>query len=207
MLRGFLSSCIFLVALLSVGCSKSTSTTESRAVEPYILDSGSVGFDIAPLDGGNGSTQWMAIYASQGKTAKFRIEFGPEKAAETKDQKDFPVSFGSGRILAEPGSDSSALLSDLAKALEAKHPPTKIKRISFLPFTFANIGTNLSQAPGGGFNTKPSGHWVATKIFIGEDDQEGEFFLNINPATNKGQFSIKDSDYGDIVVSRLAQVL
>lgn len=207
-MRGlFLPVCLLFIALLSVGCSKPTSTIESRAVEPYIPDSGSVGFDIAPLNGNNGSTQWMAIYASQGKTAKFRIEFGPEKAAETKDPKDFPVSFGSGRILAEPGSDSSALLSDLAKALEAKHPPPAAKRISFLSFTFANIGTNLSQAPGGGFNTKPAGHWIATKIFIGEGDQEGEFFLNINPVTNKGQFSIKDADYGDIVISGLAQVL
>jgi hypothetical protein len=205
--RLYLLSCLLPVALLSVGCSKSTSTTESRAVESYIPDSGSVGFDIAPLEGSNGSTVWMAIYISQGKTAKFRIEFGPEKAAPTKDPKAVPVSFGTGSILAEPGSDSSVLLSDLAKALEAKHPPAKVKRISFLPFTFVNIGTDLSQAPGGGFNTKPSGHWIATKIFIGEDDQEGEFFLNVNPATNKGQFSIKDADYGDIVISRLAQVL
>jgi hypothetical protein len=202
-----LSSFLLLVALLSIGCSKSTNTTEPRAVEPYLPDPGSVGFDIAPLGGNNGSTQWRAIYTSQGKTAKFRIEFGPEKAAPTKDSKAVPVSFGTGRILAEPGSDSSTLLSDLAKALEAKHPPAKVKRISFLPFTFANIGTDLSQAPGGGFNTKPSGHWIATKIFIGEDHQEGQFFLNINPATNKGQFSIKDADYGDIVISGLAQVL
>jgi len=170
-------------------------------------DSGSVAFDIAPLGGNNGSTQWMATYTSQGKTAKFRIEFGPEKAAPTKDLKAVPVSFGTGRILAEPGSDSSALLPDLAKALEAKHAPARVKRVSFLPFTFVNIGTDLSQAPGGGFSAKPSGHWIATKIFIGEHDQEGQFFLNINPATNKGQFSIKDADYGDIVISGLAQVL
>src|ERR1700757_4669912 len=102
-----LSSFLLLVALLSIGCRKSTSTTESRAVETYMPDSGSVAFDIAPLGGNNGSTQWMAIYTSQGKTAKFRIEFGPEKAAPTKDPKAVPVSFGTGYILAEPGSDSS----------------------------------------------------------------------------------------------------
>jgi hypothetical protein len=207
MYRVPLSFSLLLAALLLAGCGKSARTTESRAVETYMPDSGSVAFDIAPLGASNGSTQWFAIYTSQGKTAKFRIDFGPEQATKTKDPKDIPISFGTGRILAESGSDSSVLLSDLAKALEAKHPPTKIKRVSFLPFTFVNIGTDLSQAPGGGFNTKPSGHWIATKIFIGEDDQEGQFFLNINPATNKGQFSIKDADYGDIVVSGLAQVL
>jgi len=31
--------------------------------------------------------------------------------------------------------------------------------------------------------------------------------LNINPAIKKGQFSIKDEDYGDILVARLASVL
>jgi len=207
MYRVSLSFFVLLAALLLVGCSKSASTEESRVEETYLPDSGSVAFDIAPLGASNGSTQWMAIYTSQGKTAKFRIEFGPEKAARTKDPKAVPVSFGTGRILAEPGSDSGALLPDLAKALEAKHAPARVKRVSFLPFTFVNIGTDLSQAPGGGFNAKPSGHWIATKIFIGEDDQEGQFFLNINPATNRGQFSIKDADYGDIVISRLAQVL
>jgi hypothetical protein len=207
MYRVFLWFSLLLAALLLVGCSKSASTTESRAVETYRPDSGSVAFDIAPLGASNGSTQWLAIYTSQGKTAKFRIEFGPERATETKDPKDVPISFGTGRILPEPSSDSSVLLSDLAKALEAKHPPTKVKRVSSLSFTFANIGANLSQAPGGGFNTKPSGHWIATKIFIGEGDQEGQFFLNINSTTNKGQFSIKDADYGDIVISGLAQVL
>jgi hypothetical protein len=45
------------------------------------------------------------------------------------------------------------------------------------------------------------------KIFIGEGDQEGDVFLNLNPVIKKGQFSIKDPDYGDIVLARLAQVL
>jgi hypothetical protein len=45
------------------------------------------------------------------------------------------------------------------------------------------------------------------KIFIGEGEQEGEVFLNLNPVLKKGQFSIKDPDYGGIVLARLAEVL
>lgn len=45
------------------------------------------------------------------------------------------------------------------------------------------------------------------KIFIGEGKHEGDVFLNLNPVIKKGQFSIKDSDYGDIVLAQLAQVL
>ena len=32
-------------------------------------------------------------------------------------------------------------------------------------------------------------------------------FVNFNTAIGKGQFSIKDSDYGDLVLNRLATVL
>ena len=45
------------------------------------------------------------------------------------------------------------------------------------------------------------------KIFIGEGEQESEVFVNLNPAIGKGQFSIKDADYGDKVLKQLATVL
>jgi hypothetical protein len=45
------------------------------------------------------------------------------------------------------------------------------------------------------------------KIFIGNGDQEGQLFLNLNPVLSKGQFSIKDPDFGDIVLGQLASVL
>jgi hypothetical protein len=45
------------------------------------------------------------------------------------------------------------------------------------------------------------------KTFIGKGDQEGQVFLNLNPVSMRGQFSIKDPEYGDIVVTRLAEVL
>jgi len=45
------------------------------------------------------------------------------------------------------------------------------------------------------------------KLFIGEGDQEGEVFLNTNLVIKKGQFSIKDPDYGDAVLAQLARVL
>ena len=45
------------------------------------------------------------------------------------------------------------------------------------------------------------------KIFIGEGEEEGEVFLNLNPVIKKGQFSIKDAEYGDIVLRQLARVL
>jgi len=99
------------------------------------------------------------------------------------------------------------LLIELKTALEAKSFPAKIRRVNSLPFTFVSFGRNQSQASDGGFFANPPGNWTPMKIFIGEGDQKGEVFLNLNPVLGKGQFSIKDPDYGDTVLGQLASVL
>jgi hypothetical protein len=195
-----------VLAILAIRNIRATPTREATT-EAYISDSGSVGFDIQPLKTDEGTLRFEARYESQGKLAKFVIEFGPTQTVESKDVKNFPLSTGKGRFVAETGSDASVLLSDLEKALEAKAIPVKVQRVKALSFDFVNIGDNLSQAPGGGFNEKPPGGWTAIKVFIGKGDQEGEVFVNINPVIGKGQFSIKDPDYGDIVLRHLATVL
>ena len=193
--------------LLTSGCTRPATTGQGRTAEPYVPDSGSVGFDIGPLKGQDGSLTIVATYESRGKLARFAIEFGPTHNVESKDSKDFPIGTGQGRFLAEPGSNATVLLADLQRALEAKAIPTNVRRVQALPFTFVNIGDKLSQAQGGGFNTNPPGGWTAIKIFIGEGEQEGQVFVNFNPTIRKGQFSLKDADYGDIVLKQLASVL
>ncbi len=159
-------------------------------------------FEIAPVESKSGFRQWVASYATAGKVARFRIELGPTKA---DSDKKFPISSGSGRFLREPGSDPSILLADLKKALEAKTVPNKVKRIASLPFEFAILGENQSRSREGGFSDKPPGGWMAMKIFLAGG--EGEVFLNLNTLANKAEFSIKDADYGDIVLAELAKVL
>jgi hypothetical protein len=104
-------------------------------------------------------------------------------------------------------SDATVLLAHLKNALEAKSFPKQFKRVAVLPFTYITFGNNNSQAPGGGFNAKPAGHWTPMKIFIGNGEQEGQVFVNINPVIKKGQFSMKDPEYGDIVLAQLSSVL
>jgi hypothetical protein len=98
-------------------------------------------------------------------------------------------------------------LADLKNALEAKKLPAKVQRARDLPFVFVSLGRNQSQDASGGFNDQPPGHWTPIKLFIGEGGQEGEVFLNLNPVLKKGQFSIKDAEYGEIVLAYLARVL
>jgi hypothetical protein len=190
-------------ALLS-GCKQEWVPSSGKVYEPT-GDSypGSVVFDVAglnnsanPSDGG----QWLATYEAQGKVAKFRIELDrplPSRSAG--------VDFGSGKLIREPGSDPSVLLSRLKKVLEAKTLPKTIKKSDSLAFEFAIIGRHLSHAKDGGLNAEPPGEWTAIKVFLSGD--EGEVFLNLAPALGKGEFSIKDSDYGDFVVAQLATVL
>jgi len=192
---------------LVCACNHTSTATPPSTQEQYLPDPNSVGFDIQPLESEGSTRQWLATYTSQGKTAKFIVKLDPAKPLDDKESRDFDIQTGTGKLVAVPGSDAIALLVDLKKALEAKKLPTTPKRVSSLPFQFVTLGKNLSQAVGGGFKTNPPGNWTPMKIFIGEREQEGEVFLNLNPVMKKGQFSIKDPDYGDIVLAQLARVL
>lgn len=174
--------------------------------ERNLGDDASVGFDLVPVSNGTAS-QWFGTYASQGKIAKFRIELGKARAATSDEGRQFKITSGEGRFVPEPGSDSTVLLIELRKALQAKTEVQPALMKTTVTFTFAKIGDNLSQAEGGGFAANPTGNWTALKLFFGEGDQESEVFLNINPRTRKGQFSIKDPDYGDLVLKELSKVL
>jgi hypothetical protein len=197
----------FSAALLAAACNRSASVPAGRVVEAYIPNSGAVGFDLTPIPSPPGTSQWKATYSSKGKTAIFRIELGAAKISRDEGPADFTIKSGEGRFVAEAGSDATAFLSDLKTALEAKTLPAKVRRATSVPFTFANIGENLSQAPGGGLNVKPPGNWTAIKLFLGEDEQECQVFFNVNSAIGKGEFSIKDPDYGDLLLAQFAKVL
>lgn len=198
---------LFSIALLFLGCNHSAGAPETRIEEAYVADSNSVGFDIEPAPGNSQSSAWNATYSARGKTSRFQFVLGPAKGVDTKG-KNISLSFGNGELVAVPGSDSSELLIDLMKALEAKKLPTDVARVSRLPFQYAVLGEKMSQATrDGGFNVEPPGNWTAIKIFMGEGDKECEFFLNFNSVIKKGQFSIKDPDYGDEVLAQLAKVL
>lgn len=174
-------------------------------MKAYVADPSSVLFRLDPAPDAKGSLYWIATYTAEGKTARFRIELESERRPSAHE---FPVvSSGVGRFVAQDGSDASALLKALRIALEAKTSPTKTVRATELKFEYANIGEHLSQAEGGGFNSDPPGSWMALKIFFSKDEDESEMFLNIDADGRRAEFSMKDPDYGDMVLAKLAKVL
>jgi len=204
----FLLFSFLAASLLALGaCQRPSASAQEEVQEHYLSVPNSVGFDIELQRTNDASQQWLATYASHGKIAKFRIELDQAKSIKEDEPVAFDIQSGKGRFVAVVGSDATDLLADLKNALEAKSFPKQFKRVAVLPFTYVTFGNNNSQASDGGFKAKPAVYWTPMKIFIGEGEQEGQVFVNINPVIKKGQFSMKDQGYGDIVLAQLASVL
>lgn len=142
-------------------------------------------------------------YQARGKTAKFRLQFKIKQSTAG----DLPIGWAEGKFIAVEGSDNSALLEDLQKALEAKHAPGKQARTVELPFEAAVLGQKQSRSDSGAYSSAPAGDWMSIKIFLPKGGDDGEVFLDLNPVLGKAEFSIKDSDYGDYLLEQFAKVL
>lgn len=192
---------LILVASAAIAlCLSSCKSRQDLPIEEHYGDAeGSVGFDVTSPAGSptfDASTTWEATYRSTGHMARFKIAFDrPQETTSTP----IPLSFGKGKFLAVPESDSSALIAELKKQLEAKSVPAGVARVQSLPFEYVVLGRYQHRDA----NSKVN--WITMKLFFGDD--EGEVYLNLNPAQGKGEFSIKDPDYGDFVVKQLAKVL
>jgi hypothetical protein len=190
--------CLLLVTLAISGCKSKT-----PAEPPYVHSEGSVGFDLT-LQSGLANlaapTTWLGVHKSGGHSAQFKIELNELQPSNNG------LSLGRGKFVAQSGSDATSLIAALVKELEAKKVPAQVTRTQSIEFDYAIIGENLSQAGDGGLNAKPGGNWIALKLFLGKG-QDIEMFLNLNPVLHKGEFSIKDPDYGDDLVAELAKVL
>ena len=199
---------VFLVA--SACKSKSLSSGSAPQVSSPIQNSdpNSVSFKIQELGRqkvkeGEEAT-WLATHESSAGMARFQI-----RLILRTPSGDSPFAISTGSFISESDSQYSEFLRQVAKALEAKNIKARKSKISRLDFTVAVIGQNLSRGSGanvlaGSFTSEPRGDWVATKVFVAGGD--GEFFLNLNSKEAKGEISIKDPDYGDIVLRELSRV-
>jgi len=110
-----------------------------------------------------------------------------------------------------PHTHNSHLLSRSThgenRTLTAKKLPINAKRVSELPFDAVVLGENQSENTDGGFADKPAGKWTVIKLFLPVGGDEGEVFLGINPTAGKGEFSMKDEEYGDYLLKEFARVL
>jgi len=199
------SLCLLAVISGNLTACKKNPTAPSapvETVETYTPIEGAVEFDILPLQDTEDLVSWVAAYTDEGRTTRFRIEFGSRTASNDKGS---PLTTGQGRFLAEKESDPIPLLENLKKTLRAKRLPAKVQQADVLPFDYIVLGENQTRSADGSFTDKPAGNWTAMKIILAKG--KGEVFLNLNPVAHKAEFSIKDAGYGDIVLAELAKVL
>ncbi|PYX93194.1 MAG: hypothetical protein DMG67_04875 [Acidobacteria bacterium] len=202
------------LALGTNGCRKSSMVSDSDKPSHIKVEPRSQGdepptvvFEMRPSNNLDMSAPFQlydCTYQARGKTAKFRLELKQKLLG----LGGIPSASVEGKFIAVTGSDNSALLEDLKKALDAKQIPTNPARVTELPFDAILLDEKLSRSPARTFSDNPPGDWMMVKVFLpkGSDD-EGELFLNLNPLLSKGEFSIKDSDYGDYLLKQFAKVL
>jgi hypothetical protein len=136
---------------------------------------------------------------------KFRLEM----LLKTPKEKELFV-FSKGAIIREPDRDGTTFLKEVARAIEAKADlPQKSEHKDRLDFGTTILGMAQSRHGnnniiGGCFASDPPGNWIAFKLFLADGD--GEIYLNINPVIGQGEFSLKDPDYGEVVLRELATV-
>lgn len=206
---------LFILILGAAGCGRTRDDAKCSGVsdlriEPNVPSNAiypaPVVFDLKPA---NPSQQpadgelFYCAYGTHGKLARFRVELSIGRAIPGK----VPVFRAHGRFLAVPGSDDTELLAALKTALEAEHPVESAKKVPELDFDAVVFGQTLSRDSSDGFSPNPPGNWTSTKIFLPKGGDKGEVFFNFNPVLGKGEFSLKDADYGDYVLRALASVL
>lgn len=149
-----------------------------------------------------GRVAWLASYETGGTRTRFRIELAPEPKG-TK----LPT-FVRCALVREPGSDGSALVRDLSRALGVRGTQAVGEGVETLELSAALLGRDLSRGKGpdqiaGAFTSEPAGTWIATKLFLAD----GEVFLDIDPVGGYGEFAMKDPAYGRVVVREMSRLL
>jgi hypothetical protein len=213
MSRRWCLATLCLIIAITAGCTGTAVSKNEKLsdikTEPHIQPGDelpSVLFDLKPSNPSPNAVGFQfydCTYKSRGKTAKFRLKFKQGR----RFADDFAVGMVEGEFLPVAGSDNSALLPDLKTALDAKIIPRNSPRVTGLPFDAVILGEKQSRSASGGFSANPAGDWMTIKIFLPKGGDEAQVFLNLNPSLGKGEFSLKDSDYGDYLLRELAKVL
>jgi hypothetical protein len=191
----------FLRTLIAIGLCTAVSGCALPKERPPAQSPGSVVFELEPVDATNPlRLGWVARHEADGKIARFRIELQPE----AKNGK-LPA-FVKCSLIREAGSDGTAFLRELSKALAGSVPP-QASGVHGLDVAAVILGRNLSRGGGGDqiaglFGSEPKGSWISTKLFLGE----AEVFLNLDPIGGYGEFSLKDPVYGPDVLRALGRV-
>ena len=196
---------VLVFSLFAAACTRSPAASEVRAAtqSPRSEALARGAFRITETKSpGTGGTWYLA--RGSGACA-FEVVIGTPKSGPGGLFSMAPAT-----ISRHQGADCSSFLHDLALELGFTGKIPAPPPVAQLSAAVVILGTNQSRSPdgsttAGAFLSKPPGHCTLMKLFLA--DGEGEVFLNLNAQDGVGEFSMKDEEYGEVVVGELAKVL
>lgn len=189
--------CLLAILTTLFGCQK-VSPPKAPADEIYNPAAGAVGVDLIARNSDATTMRWLVTYSDGTTTTKFQIEFDHANSSNL-------LPSGKGRLVSVAGSDPMPLLNALKEALEARRTPKHIQKVESLPFEYSLTGSDQSRALDGTFSSNPKGNWTTTKLTLAGG--RAQVYFSFNPLIHKGEFAIKDLEYGDRLVTEFAKVL
>jgi hypothetical protein len=205
-----------LVLGLTLTCSRTSRDTglaEHDPPGPRVPDTAASGsekrlapaqFHVAEVDSTVGFRRFLATTDDPGPSCAFEIAQEPSASIDGA-----PFLLGKLALCRRPRSDCTEFLRRVAKQVGFSGPLPHPPPTDAISCSIVILGISQSRAEdaevGPTFFSKPSGNWMAGKLFVA--DGEGEVFLNLNLHDRVGEFSMKDEDYAAIVVRELARIL
>lgn len=119
-----------------------------------------------------------------------------------------PSSWGKAILAVADNESGRRFVEAISKAFGGTLPPPSNTLQTPVPLLIntAILGEDLVREDGGGFSGEGGG-WTATKWFPSTDLTEAEVYFNFRLDQGQGEFSEKDADYADDLVSILASAL
>jgi len=146
-----------------------------------------------------GDSVWELSYRTQHGESRLRVRPQIRTVPDS-----IPFGAATWTLYAVPGYSPRTLLSALATAHETPDTVTLASPRDSLPLDVALLAVNAARNSEGAFGRAGTGSWIAAKLFFADD--EGEVYLNLNPARNEAEFGVKDPEYGPVVLRELGRL-
>jgi len=174
-----------------------------------LLASGCEHPDTTPYTGGDGSVPlamrvvadsvWELRYHDPTGESRIRVRTQVPPMSDST-----PFAFGTWTLYRVPGYSPRALLAALAVAHSIPDTVTPGSPADSMRLDVAVLAVNAARSRDGAFGRAGTGTWIVAKLFFADD--EGEVYLNLNPSRGEAEFSVKDKDYGPVVLREIGRL-
>ena len=146
-----------------------------------------------------GDSVWELSYRTQHGESRLRVRPQIRTVPDS-----IPFASATWTLYAVPGYSPRTLLSALATAHGTPDTVILTSPRDSLRLDVSLLAVDAARNSEGAFGRAGTGSWIAAKLFFADD--EGEVYLNLNPARNEAEFGVKDPEYGPVVLRELGRL-